>query len=55
MKINMNFNKISEKIKQFGSKNGNEYLIIGLITILIAIWIILYLIPNIFVNLFNLD
>lgn len=53
MKLNINFNKISEKIKQFGSKNDNEYLIIGLITILIAIWIILYLIPNIFVDLFN--
>jgi len=53
MKLNITFNKISEKIKQFGSKNDNEYLIIGLITILIAIWIIMYLIPNIFVDLFN--
>jgi hypothetical protein len=53
MKLNMNFNKISEKIKQLVSDNDNEYLLIGLITILIAIWIILYLIPNIFVDLFN--
>lgn len=53
MKLNINFNKISEKIKQFGSNNDNELFIIGLITILIAIWIVLYLIPNIFVDLFN--
>jgi len=53
MKLNINFNKISEKIQQFGSKNDNELLIIGLIAILIAIWTMLYLIPNIFVNLFN--
>jgi hypothetical protein len=53
MKINLILKKISEKIKHFGTNNDNELLIIGLITILIAIWIILYLIPNIFVNLFN--
>ena len=53
MKLNINFNKISEKIQHFGNKNDNELLIIGLIAILIAIWIVLYLIPNIFVNLFN--
>jgi len=53
MKLNINFNKISEKIQGFGSKNDNELLIIGLIVILIAFWTILYLIPNIFVNLFN--
>jgi hypothetical protein len=53
MKLNINFNKISEKIQEFGNKNENELLIIGLIAILIAIWIVLYLIPNIFVNLFN--
>jgi hypothetical protein len=53
MKPKIYFNKISEKIQQFGNKNGNELLIIGLITILIAVWIVLYLIPNIFVNLFN--
>ena len=48
----MNFNKIVEKIKKIGSKD-NELTIIGLTTILIAFWIVLYLIPNIFVNLFN--
>jgi len=53
MKQNINFNKISERIQQFGNKNGNELLIIGLIAILIAVWTVLYLIPNIFVNLFN--
>uniref|UniRef100_A0A6C0JEY1 Uncharacterized protein n=1 Tax=viral metagenome TaxID=1070528 RepID=A0A6C0JEY1_9ZZZZ len=53
MKLNINFNKISEKIKQFGSKNDNELLIIGLMAILMAVWIVLYLIPNIFVDLFN--
>lgn len=53
MKLNINFNKISEKIQQFGNKNGNELLIIGLIAILIAVWTILYLIPNIFVSLFD--
>jgi hypothetical protein len=53
MKLNIIFNKISEKIKQFGSKNDNELLIIGLISVLMAIWIVLYLIPNIFVELFN--
>jgi hypothetical protein len=53
MKLNIFFNKISEKIKQFGSKNDNELLIIGLTSILIIIWVILYLIPNIFVELFN--
>jgi len=42
MKFNSNFNK-----------QNNELLVIGLISILIAIWMILYLIPNIFVNLFN--
>jgi hypothetical protein len=53
MKLNINFNKISKKIQEFGSKYDNELLIIGLISILMAIWIVLYLIPNIFVNLFN--
>jgi hypothetical protein len=53
MKINLILKNISKKINNFGSNNDNELLIIGLITILIAIWIILYLIPNIFVNLFN--
>jgi len=48
----MNFNKILEKIKHFDSKD-NELTIIGLITILIVVWMVLYLIPNIFVNLFN--
>jgi hypothetical protein len=42
MKFNLNFNK-----------QNNELLVIGLMSILIAIWMILYLIPNIFVNLFN--
>jgi hypothetical protein len=46
-------NNISEKIKEIGNKNDNELLIIGMISILIFIWIIVYLIPNIFVNLFN--
>lgn len=46
-------NKISEKIKNFGSKNDNELLIIGLLSILLCIWLIIYLIPSIFVNLFN--
>jgi hypothetical protein len=53
MKLNLIFNKIGEKIQEFGSKNDNELLIIGLIAILIAIWTVLYLIPNIFVNLFD--
>jgi len=53
MKQNINFNKISERIQRFGNKNGNELLIIGLIAILIVFWSVLYLIPNIFVNLFN--
>jgi len=53
MKQNIYFNKISGRIQQFGNKNGNELLIIGLIAILISIWSVLYLIPNIFVNLFN--
>ena len=46
-------NKISEKIKNFGSKNDNELLVIGLLSILICIWLIVYLIPSIFVNIFN--
>ena len=50
MKLNIIFNKIGKKFQEFGSKNDNELLIIGLIAILIAIWIVLYLIPNIFVN-----
>jgi hypothetical protein len=52
-KISENFNKIGEKMKGFGNKNDNELLIIGMISILIFIWIIIYLIPNIFVSLFN--
>jgi hypothetical protein len=52
MKLNINFNKINEKIKQFGN-NNNELIIIGLTTVLIGFWIVLYLIPNIFVYLFN--
>jgi hypothetical protein len=48
----MNLNKISEQIKEFGNKD-NELIIIGFISILLGLWIILYLIPNIFVNLFN--
>lgn len=48
----MNFNKISEQFKEFGSKD-NELMIIGVVSILIVFWIILYLIPNIFVDLFN--
>jgi hypothetical protein len=38
MKLNINFNKISKKIQEFGSKYDNELLIIGLISILMAIW-----------------
>jgi len=48
----MNLNKISQQIKEFGNKD-NELIIIGFISILLGLWIILYLIPNIFVNLFN--
>lgn len=40
-------------IKNFGSKNDNELLLIGLISILIFIWLIIYFIPTIFVNLFG--
>jgi hypothetical protein len=46
-------NEIGEKFKEFGSDNDNELLIIGLISILVFIWMIVYLIPNIFINLFN--
>ena len=46
-------NKIGEQIKDFDSKNDNELLLIGLISILICIWLIIYLIPDVFVNLFN--
>ena len=46
-------NNISEKITDFGNKNDNELLLIGLLTIIICIWLIIYLIPSIFVNLFN--
>ena len=49
----MNTLKIGEQIEDFGSKNDNELLLIGLISILIGIWLIMYLIPDIFVNLFN--
>jgi hypothetical protein len=48
----MSFNKIINKIKQLNSKD-NESLIIGLIFILTTCWLILYIIPEIFVNLFN--
>jgi len=48
----MSFNKIINKIKQLNSKD-NESLIIGLIFILTICWLILYVIPEIFVNLFN--
>jgi hypothetical protein len=48
----MNFNKISEQFKELSNKD-NELMIIGIVSILIAFWIILYLIPNIFVDLFN--
>jgi hypothetical protein len=50
--MNINLKKISEKVKQYSSKN-NEFIIIGLIFILVCIWMILYLIPNIFVTLFS--
>jgi hypothetical protein len=58
MKLNnININKITEKInekvKTFANSNDNELLIIGLLTIVIIIWVILYIIPGIFVNLFN--
>jgi hypothetical protein len=43
----MKLTTIANKIK------NNELLLIGIITILILIWIVLYLIPNIFVDLFN--
>lgn len=48
----MSLNKIINKIKQFRSKD-NELMIVGLIFILIVFWLILYIIPNIFVDLFN--
>jgi hypothetical protein len=44
--------KLNIKIEQFYSKD-NELLIVGLLSILIVVWIILYMIPNIFVYLFN--
>lgn len=44
--------QIVNKIKSL-INTENELLIIGLTSILIAIWTILYLIPNIFANLFN--
>lgn len=51
--ISENLNKISKKVTDFGNKNDNELLLIGLLTIIICIWLIIYLIPSIFVNLFN--
>jgi hypothetical protein len=48
----MSLDKIINKIKQFRSKD-NELMGIGLIFILIVFWLILYIIPNIFVELFN--
>lgn len=41
------------KINIFSSKTKNELLLIGIISILLSTWILLYLIPNIFVDLFN--
>lgn len=41
------------KINIFSSKTKNELLLIGSISILLGTWVLLYLIPNIFVDLFN--
>jgi hypothetical protein len=52
MSLNKITNKIMNKIKEFRSKD-NELMIIGLIFILIFFWLILYVIPSLFVDLFN--
>jgi len=44
---------INENISDFGNKNDNELYLIGLLSIIICIWLIIYLIPSIFVSLFN--
>ena len=51
--ISESLNKISKKFTDFGNKNDNELFLIGLLTIITCIWLIIYLIPSIFVNLFN--
>jgi hypothetical protein len=48
----MSLNKIMNKIKEFRNKD-NQLMIIGLIFILIIFWLILYVIPSLFVDLFN--
>jgi hypothetical protein len=41
------------KLLNFSNNKKNELLLIGSISILLGTWILLYLIPNIFVDLFN--
>ena len=43
---------ISKKIKEF-TTDENKNIIIGLLTILILIWLVMYLIPSFFVSLFD--
>ena len=43
---------IINKIKQLFN-NDNKIKLIGILTILVIIWLILYLIPNLFISLFN--
>ena len=43
---------ITKKIKEFAN-DENKTMIIGLLTILIFIWLVIYLIPSFFVSLFD--
>ena len=43
---------ISKKIKEFAN-DENKTMVIGLLTILIFIWLVIYLIPSFFVSLFD--
>ena len=43
---------LSKKFKEFAN-DENKTMIIGLLTILILIWLVIYLIPSFFVSLFN--
>ena len=45
--------KLSKLTKFFKFNDDNKTKVIGLLTILIAIWLVLYFIPEVFVSLFN--
>lgn len=37
----------------FGQKNVNVNLIVGLISLLVVLWLVMFVVPGIFVNLFD--